>query len=395
MSRRPGTPELLRAMNDRSAFEHLLAEGPLTRGRLGELTGLSKVTASQLVVRLQQRGLIEVVGTRSGGRGPSAELYAVRPGCSYSVGVDMVLDRIQAAASGLTGPVIAHTSRPTTDKDDPVLAVHEVVEEVLAQADVGLSELSNVVIGTTGVVDPGTGDVTFSFDLPKWHRGLHDALHEDLGCEITIENDVNLAAIAEREEGAARDVQDMVLFWVGRGTGLAVVLGGRLQRGASGAAGEIGYLPVPGAPLLDDVSSRDDRGQLGGSFQHLVGASAVSELAERHGIAADGAAGAVRAALAAGSPADPFLNELAQRLAVGVAAVCAVVDPALVVLAGDVGAAGDERLCKLVSEAVGHLVPVSPKVVPTAVREDPVLRGAVITAVHKSREALLASIAAS
>jgi hypothetical protein len=75
--------------------------------------------------------------------------------------------------------------------------------------------------------------------------------------------------------------------------------------------------------------------------------------------------------------------------------VCAVVDPALVVLAGDVGAEGDERLCKLVSEAVGHLVPVSPKVVPTAVRADPVLRGAVITAVHKSREALLASIAAS
>ncbi|HEX6232203.1 MAG TPA: ROK family transcriptional regulator [Jiangellaceae bacterium] len=394
MSRRPGTPELLRAMNDRSAFEHLLAEGPLTRGRLGELTGLSKVTASQLVVRLQQRGLIEVVGTRSGGRGPSAELYAIRPGCTYAVGVDMVLDRIKAAVCGITGPVIAHTSRPTSN-DDPVKVIHEVVAEVMGQAGVGLSELGQVVIGTTGVVDPGTGDVTFSFDLPMWHRGLHDALGKDLGCAVTIENDVNLAAIAEREEGAARDVADMVLFWVGRGIGAAVVLGGRLQRGASGAAGEIGYLPVPGAPLLDDVSSRDAHGQLGGSFQKLVGAGAVSELAERHGIAADGAAGAVRAALAAGSPADAFLNELAQRLAVGVAAVCAVVDPALVVLAGDIGAAGDERLCKLVSEALGHLVPVTPKVVPTAVREDPVLRGAVITAVDKSRDALLTSIAAS
>ena len=217
---------------------------------------------AQLVVRLQQRGLIEVVGTRSGGRGPSAELYAVRPRCSYSVGVDMVLDRIQAAASGVTGPVIAHTSRPTTDKDDPVRAVHEVVEDVLAQANVNLSQLSNVVIGTTGVVDPGTGDVTFSFDLPKWHRGLHDALHEDLGCEITIENDVNLAAIAEREEGAARDVQDMVLFWVGRGTGLAVVLGGLLAWASLTRDGDDA---MTASGSVQNSSMRSNESQTGGS----------------------------------------------------------------------------------------------------------------------------------
>jgi predicted NBD/HSP70 family sugar kinase len=395
MALRPGTPELLRTLNDRSAFEQLLAAGPLTRGRLGELTGLSKVTASQLVVRLQERGLIEVVGTRSGGRGPSAELYAVRPGCSYAVGIDMVLDRVKASVAGVTGPAIAQVTRPVTEGDDPVPVVHEVVQEVLRSANVGLSELNHVVIGTTGVVDPATGDVTFSFDLPHWHRGLHDALHEDLGCEITIENDVNLAAVAERAEGAAREVDDMVLFWVGRGIGLAVVLGGRLQRGASGAAGEIGYLPVAGAPLLDDVSSRDSRGQLGGSLQQLVGATAVTELAVQHGIVADGAPAAVRAALAAGSPAYPFLDELARRLAIGIAAVCAVVDPALVVLAGEVGSACDERMCDRVHEAVGHLVPVSPKVVPTAVRHDPVLRGALLTAVGKARESLLASIAAS
>src|SRR5690606_33023397 len=144
-----------------------------------------------------------------------------------------------------------------------------------------------------------------------------DVLQDDLGCEVTFENDVNLAAVAEREHGAGRDVDDMALFWVGRGVGLALILGGRLQRGASGAAGEIGYLPVPGAPLLGDVSSGDAHGQLGGSFQQLVGAAAVLDLAAQHGIAADGAAGAVRAALAAGSPAAEFLAELARRLAVG------------------------------------------------------------------------------
>jgi predicted NBD/HSP70 family sugar kinase len=381
-------------MNDRSAFERLLAVGPLTRGKLGELTGLSKVTASQLVVRLQKRGLIEVVGTRSGGRGPSAELYAVRPGCRYAVGIDTVLDRVQVAVAGVTGEEAARVSRHTTDADEPRTIIPDVVREALAAAGIEASQVDHVVIGKTGVVDPSSGDVTFSFDLPRWHRGLRDALRAELGCEVTIENDVNLASMAERRHGAARDVDDMVLFWGGRGTGVAVVLGGHLQRGATGAAGEVGYLPVPGAQLLDDVASRDARGGLGGSLQQLIGATAVIELAASHGIAADGADGAIRAALAAGSPAEGFLHEVSRRLALGVASVCAVVDPGLVVLAGDVGSAADERLCKMVSDEVGHLVPVMPTIVVTEVESDPVLHGAVLTAVEKARENLLEEIAA-
>ena len=89
MSRRPGIPSLLRQLNDRSALDLLLEHGPLTRARLGELAGLSKVTASQMLSRLHERGLVEVVGTRSTGRGPNAELYAVRGGCGHGIGIEM------------------------------------------------------------------------------------------------------------------------------------------------------------------------------------------------------------------------------------------------------------------------------------------------------------------
>src|SRR2546423_1524389 len=68
-ARLPGTPRLLRALNDRAALELLLSNGPLTRAQLGELTGLSKVTASQLVERLEERGLVARVGEQAGGRG--------------------------------------------------------------------------------------------------------------------------------------------------------------------------------------------------------------------------------------------------------------------------------------------------------------------------------------
>ncbi len=86
-TRLPGTPRLLRAINDRAALELLLDQGPLTRAQLGELTGLSKVTASQLVERLEERGLVSRVGEQAGGRGPNASLYAVVPTSAFVVGV--------------------------------------------------------------------------------------------------------------------------------------------------------------------------------------------------------------------------------------------------------------------------------------------------------------------
>lgn len=392
VSQRPGTPSLLRAMNDRSALELLLAAGPLTRVDLGRMTGLSKVTASQLLARLQERDLVEVVGTRSAGRGPNAELYAVRPGCSYSVGVELNPDLAKASVADVTGAVSGSVSADVSAEmgaggADARRLIHDMALAATGSAGIALADVDDLVIGMPGVVDPATGDIELSFDLPGWHRGLRDRLAGDLGCAVTFENDVNLAAVAERAEGAGRDVDDMVLLWVGRGVGLAVVLSGHLHRGATGAAGEIGYLPMPGAPSPASVER-----PAAGAFQALVGAGAVDELAHEFGVRADGAAAAVRAALAGGgSAADGFLREFSHRLALGVASVCAVVDPALVVVAGEVGAAGGERLCEMVGDDVRRIAPVNPRVVPTAVVEAPVLRGAVLTAVDHARQTLFAS----
>lgn len=385
MPRQPATPSLLRSLNDRSALELLLREGPLTRVGLGQLTGLSKVTASQLLARLQKRNLVEVVGVRSAGRGPNAELYAVRPGCSYSIGVDIDPDRVKLAVADVTGTPIARVDRPTDGSADPQRLIPELAVAVTREAGIELAAVDEVVVGMPGVVDPASGDIELSFDLPGWHRGLRAKLSADLGCDLTFENDVNLAAVAERAEGAGQDVDDLVLLWVGRGVGLAVVLGGRLHRGATGAAGEIGYLPLPGVPSPASV----DR-PAKGAFQALVGASAVAELAAQHGVDGDGAAAAVRAALSGGAAGEKFLRVLADRLALGVAAVCAVVDPALVVLAGEVGATGGAELCELVAAGVRRIAPVHPAVVPTQVGESAVLRGALLTAVEKARQSVFA-----
>ncbi|MEV0166497.1 ROK family protein [Nonomuraea fuscirosea] len=375
MSRDPGVPRLLRRLNDRAALELLLGDGPLTRAELGARTGLSKVTAGQLLARLEERGLVEVAGERAGGRGPHAALYAVVPSSAYVAGLEVLPESLTVAVADITGRVVVEVTLNPADGRDPVKAVHAAVQRACDTANVSLSRLRAFVIGTRGVVDPLTGDVRISVDLPSWHVGVLASLRETLGASVTIENDVNLVALAEHRYGAAAGVDDFVLVWAGVGQGLGVMLGGRLHRGISGGAGEIGWLPVPGQPLPSDV-----RRPQTGSFQRLVGHDALRGLADERGVA-----GATVPDLVRGGD-DDYLDAVAARLALGVAAVTVVLDPGLIVLSGDIGRAGGERLAAKVEEAVARMCPSRPSVVVSRVAGNPVLRGALVAALEQARE---------
>jgi predicted NBD/HSP70 family sugar kinase len=389
---RPGTPSLLREINDRAALELLLAEGALTRSQVGERTGLSKVTASQTLTRLQERGLVTVTGQQAGGRGPNAALYSVVPSSAYVAGLDVAPEAVTTGVADVTGRLLTEVTVDPNGAGNPVELVRNAVSTACRSARVRAGQLRAFVIGTGGMVDPRTGDVRLSVNMPDWHEGVLDALRSGLRRPVTIENDVNLAAMAEHALGAARGVDDFVLVWMGVGLGLATILGGRLHRGARGAAGEIGYLPVPGVPLPEDLTH-----PASGGFRSLADGREVRRLAERFGFRAPTAADAVAAAAAAAQGGHPggtdFLTDLGRRVAVGVAAIAVTLDPQLVVLGGEVGRAGGAALAERVSAEVSRICPVTPDVVPTAVPDAPVLRGALLAAVDQAQADLLASVA--
>ncbi|MGA5758329.1 ROK family protein [Nonomuraea bangladeshensis] len=375
MSRSPGVPRLLRRLNDRAALELLLVDGPLTRAELGERTGLSKVTAGQLLARLEERGLVEVAGERAGGRGPHAALYGVVPSSAYVAGLEVLPDSLKVGVADITGRIVVEITVNPADGGDPVRTVHAAVQRACGTAGIGLERLRAFVIGTRGVVDPVSGDVRWSYDLPAWHVGVLASLRRTLGASVTIENDVNLVALAEHTYGAAVGHDDFVVIWAGVGQGLGVMLDGRLHRGITGGAGEIGWLPVPGEPLPADVSQPQS-----GSFQRLVGHDALRGLAREHGVQGATVPDLVR------NGGEDFLDAVAGRLAVGAAAVTVVLDPGLIVLSGDVGRAGGERLAAKVQEAVARVCPSRPPVVTTRVAGNPVLRGALVAALDQARE---------
>ena len=388
---KPGTPSLLRELNDRAALELLLAEGPLTRAQLSERTGVSKVTVSQMLARLEERGLVRVAGEQAGGRGPNAALYSVVSSSAYVAGLYVEADLVSAAVADVAGNRVADVSVDPNGVDDPVGMVREAIGRACESAGIDLPDLSAVVIGSPGVLDPRTGAPRLAVNLPTWHEGVLDGLRDALHTPVVIENDVNLAAMAEHADGAAAGLDDFVMVWLGGGLGLATVIGGQVLRGSGGAAGEIGWMPVHGTLL---PSGHEHPGKAG--LQALAGGWAIQALATEHGLGGGSAGDAVTAAVAdaraGGSRGPGFLDEVAHRVAIGVAAICVVLDPGLVVLGGPVGHAGGAELATRVAAGVPQICLARPTVVPTAVHGEPVLRGAMQAALAQARAGLLGSL---
>jgi predicted NBD/HSP70 family sugar kinase len=397
---KPGTPSLLRELNDRAALELLLTEGPLTRAQISESTGVSKVTVSQMLARLEERGLVMIAGEQAGGRGPNAALYSVVRSSAYVAGLYVDFDLVRAAVADVTGQLVASVSVNPNGADDPVRMIRDALGRACESAGLDFSELSAVVIGSPGVLDPRTGAPRIAVNLPTWHEGVPDALREVLHTPVVIENDVNLAATAERAGGVAAGLDDFAFVWLGTGLGLAAVINGQVRRGFGGAAGEIGWMPVHGAPLPAGNEHPSKAG-----LQAIAGGLAVQTLAAEYGFSGATPADAITAALAdlaraqsfPGGPARSgngaaFMDELAHRVSIGVAAICVVLDPGLVVLGGTVGKAGGTELAARVAAEVPRLCLARPTVVATSVPGEPVLLGAMQAALAQARAALLGSL---
>ncbi|MEU6878708.1 ROK family transcriptional regulator [Streptomyces sp. NPDC046712] len=389
----PGTPRVLRAMNDRAALDLLLEHGTLSRTRIGKLTGLSKPTASQLLARLEAAGLVVATGTTAGRPGPSAQLYAVNARAAFAAGLDVNPHRIRAAVADITGEVVGEFELATPGRaaEGVVRQVTTALDGAVKDAGITRAEVHRLVIGTPGAFDPATGRLRYASHLPGWHSPtLLEELAAVLPMPFEYENDVNLAAVAEQRLGAARGHEDFVLLWNQEGLGAALVLGGRLHRGFTGGAGEVGFLPVPGTPLVRQVTKANS-----GGFQELAGVQAVPRIARALGIDTPEqpyvpTATRLLTHAAAHHDDDPryaaLLDQYAERLATGLASLVAVLDPELLVLSGDVTVAGGEPLRERVQSELAELAASRPRLVLGDVDRHPVLRGALESALATTRD---------
>ncbi|GHJ38100.1 hypothetical protein Sm713_37090 [Streptomyces sp. TS71-3] len=369
------------------ALRLLLDHGPLSRNALGELSGLSKPTAAQMIARLEEKGLIEAVGEASAGRGPSAVLYGVRGDLAYGVAVNVDQDGVRSTLVDLRGsqfPVAAEAASGMTGQRSAARDVAGAVLSACGAAGVDLARVQHVCVGVPSSVDPRSDELSSVAALPGWSRkSIRQQLQRALGCDVQVDNDVNLAAVAERRAGAFEPDATFALLWVGYGIGLAVDVAGAVLHGASGGAGEIGNLPVPRGVLDPDADATDLEG--------LLGAAALDRIGREAGCGEHTFEEA-----RAGTPLPARVLEVfAPRLAQSVIPVLGVIDPEAVVLGGPVGRSGGAALAELTRTAIRNHTRWNPNILPTRLAHNPVLAGAQAVLDGRLQESLVTQAGAA
>jgi len=380
-----GTPSLLRAINERTLLDLIRQLGPVSRAQLSRDSGLSKPTVSQALQTLQRARLVREAGRSSGGKGPTAVLYELNARAGWVVGIDVGRSYVRAAIADLAGEIVARRDEPARVRsaDTLIRQLGDIAHGLAAEAGLRWPRVTFAVVGSPGVFEPSRGQVALAHNLPGWGRhGLVEAVRRELGTNVAIENDVNLATIGERWNGIGKDVANFVYLHVGTGVGMGLVLNGELYRGAAGAAGEIGYLPLAAADPHDPANRRR------GALESAVGAAGVIATAKRLGVRPPLTPKAVFAAARRGDErAGRVVQAVAEGIALAIAAIVPVVDPELVVLAGGIGRNGD-LLLEPIERELRTLSPFAPRIEASPLGDDATVLGAVAMAREAAQDLL-------
>lgn len=385
-----GSPTLMRRINAGRILTELREGGPQSRAGLARATGLSKPAVNALVEDLVDQGYVAPTEQASATTGPGrpARLYTFRTDMGYVVGADIGANKLAVVLANLAGEVVAsrrvETSTVASSGPEAVLRLLvATIEEVCAEVEIRAEQLKRAVIGTPGVVHPD-GTVHTVPQLAGWEGyRLQAALTSAVGCPVEVEREVHLSLMAERWHGASQGLTNALYVQVGVGVGAGLLVNGDVVRGANGAAGEIGLMPLGDAPP-----------QVGGNFgpfEWATGGMGLAtrgrELAERPEGAAlrthvDGNLEAIDAAAVfeVASTGDTATTALVRdalgTLAQGISALVCALNPEAVIISGGLSRAGN-ALVEPLRAQVAEVVTYATRFLTSTLSDEAVALGAV------------------
>ena len=339
---------IARKISTNAAVRTVLANGPISRADIAKLTGLSKQTVSEVVRDLIDEGWLRRSGRTDGRRGRAAITYEINARAGLAASIDLGRAKIAIAIADLLGAIIAETVVAT----DPRGGRHLVdqfetsLHALATEAGVKVGDLRLMVLGTPGVFDSATGHIEVAPNIPGIDAiDLRRLVGERLGIPVLVENDVNLAALAEQWRGHGVNKKNFAFVALGTGIGMGIIANGALVRGARGAAGEISYLPLGGDPF-------DPRSFRLGTFESAVGSAAIARRYAGFGGSEESTAKDLFSAFASGeTSASATIEETARLIALAIAAIGATLDPEFVILGGNIGSRPE------LVDAIRHVLP--------------------------------------
>jgi predicted NBD/HSP70 family sugar kinase len=385
----PARPQLMRAMNEQLLLERIRDAGKLSRADLARSSSLAKNTVSLALANLERAGLVRTSGVRTGIPGPAAILYEVNPEAGFVLGLDIGNQFIRGAVTDLSGTLRAQSSLRVKGVSGHrrVAELAALAEMLCTEAGLAIGDITQTVLGSPGVYDPQRDALTLAGGLPGWEDPvvLTD-LRRAFGPTLMLENDIDAAALAERAHGHGREIDSFAFLSVGTGIGMGLVLDGKLRRGAHGAAGEVGYLPIGSGESTDAKDARKR-----GSLEAAASAAGIVRAARRAGFRGPVSARRVFAAARGGDErAAKVVAEEALLIAKAICAVIAVVDPELIVLGGGIGQSAG--FLDAVALEVRRLAPVLPDLRVSALGENAVVDGCLAAGLERVWQLVTATL---
>lgn len=369
------------------AMQSIIHCGPVSRASISKQTGLSKQTVSELVRILEEGGWVRETGRTSGHVGRTATTYELIPDSAFMAAVDLGGTKLRVAIVDLAGAVITEVVAATHPDGGRAVAaqIGEMVGAAVAQGGVDRARVRQTVVGCPGVPDHATGRVRFAPNIAGIDGfDFRAAVAEATGTQVLLENDVNLAVLGEQWLGAGQGIDHLAFIALGTGIGAGLIVNGALLRGATGAAGELGYLPF-GADPFEAESLRV------GAFERVTATHGIRTAYQ----AATGRSLEVPAIFDAAAGGDAsakaVLDGVVRQLARAVAALGAVIAPEVVILGGSIGARPE--IIAATEAELSRCFPFPIRIVPSLLGNHASLSGAVAIGLTELHTALFAQSA--
>lgn len=219
--------------------------GPNSRAELGDHVDLSRSKLAVEIDRLLETGLVVADGLAASRGGRRSHNVRLAPELRF-LGVDIGATSVDVAVTNPELEILGHVNQPMDVREGPVAVFDQVLALVAKLRDSGVADgFAGAGIGVPGPVRFPEGVPVAPPIMPGWDGfPVREALSQELGCPVMVDNDVNLMAMGEMQAGVARSVRDFFCVKIGTGIGCGVVVGGEVHRGTTGSAGDIGHIQV-------------------------------------------------------------------------------------------------------------------------------------------------------
>ena len=322
-----------------SLLDLIRRRSPITRAELASITGLARSTIAHRVDQLISEGFVAEVGeaVSTGGRPPTML------GFNADSGVVLVADlgatHSRLAVCDLVAHPLAETSREIEISQGPEAILNWVLEEfanLLAEAGQSKEDVRGIGIGVPGPVDFAAGRAVHPPIMPGWDDyPIRDHLVDVYGVPVLVDNDVNIMALGEYWAMHPK-VDDFIFVKVGTGIGSGLIIGGNLQRGARGAAGDIGHVQAGSADVMCRCGNPD-------CLEASAGGAAIARnLSKQREVA--GSREVVALVQAGDHDAIQAVREAGRLIGSVLAATVNLLNPAVIAIGGDLAEAGQQLL---------------------------------------------------